>query len=107
MKTVFLTIIFLASFYQITSAEELTLKHSIHVPTEYSNGRTQEAFEGSSDIERYVSSFEKTWWAVMNKFAHTSIGTQDMMNSFVRGHLRQRKVVLTAMKELCGKLKRF
>jgi hypothetical protein len=69
MKTVILAIIFLISFSQIASSEEVTMKHSIDVPTQYSNGRNQEAFEGTSDIERYVRSYEKTWWAVMNKFA--------------------------------------
>ena len=70
MKTVFFILMFLISFCQIASAEELTMKHSIDVPRQYSNGRDQEAFEGTSDIERYISSYEKTWWAVMNKFAH-------------------------------------
>jgi hypothetical protein len=69
MKIVFLTIIVSALFSQVTSAAELTMKHPINVPAEYSSGRNQEAFEGTSDIECYVSSFERIWWAVMNKFA--------------------------------------
>jgi hypothetical protein len=69
MRATILAIIFLTSFCHIASAEDLTMKHRIDVPTEYANGRDQEAFEGTSDIERYISSYEKTWWAVMNKFA--------------------------------------
>jgi hypothetical protein len=45
------------------------MAHKMVVPPEYANGRNQEAFEGTSDIERCIHAFEKTWWAVMNKFA--------------------------------------
>lgn len=61
--------LFLNAFCQIASSEELTMKHSIEIPKEYSSGREQEAFEGTSDIERYINAYERTWWAVMNRFA--------------------------------------
>jgi hypothetical protein len=69
MKTKLLLITIIILFAQVASATELTMTHKIIVPQEYANGRSQEAFEGTSDIERYVGAFERTWWAVMNKFA--------------------------------------
>ena len=42
--------------------------HQIVVPEEFAFGRDQEAFEGTSPIDRYVDAYEKTWWRVMNSF---------------------------------------
>ena len=54
------------------------MKHKIIVPAEYANGRNQEAFEGTSDIERYIEAFERKWWAVMNSYAQDINNPKDV-----------------------------
>ncbi|MDD5723737.1 MAG: hypothetical protein PHY29_08380 [Syntrophales bacterium] len=67
--TALLLVIIIVSFSQTASATDLTMTHKIIVPQEYAGGRSEEALEGTSDIEDYIGAFERTWWAVMNKFA--------------------------------------
>ncbi|MDP3297315.1 MAG: hypothetical protein Q8N09_06965 [Thermodesulfovibrionia bacterium] len=54
------------------------MKHKIIVPDEYANGRNQEAFQGTSDIERYIEAFERKWWAVMNSYAQDINNPKDV-----------------------------
>jgi hypothetical protein len=44
--------------------------HQIIVPEEFLYGRDQEAFAGTSPIERYIETYERTWWKVMNAFVY-------------------------------------
>lgn len=54
------------------------LEHKVHLPEEYSSGRTTEAFEGTSDAARYISAHERSWWRVMRAFV---TGRPDYMNT--------------------------
>ena len=53
----------------ISFDEKMSVEHYIDVPQEHSKGRTTEFFEGTGEIERYVSAYERTWWAVLKKYA--------------------------------------
>ena len=65
-----LPILLLISF--LTSAKPAWFEHRVIVPPEFSNGRSLEGFEGTSDIELYVHNFEKVWWKVVRAFATDS-----------------------------------
>jgi hypothetical protein len=85
MKTIhlFFIALFLAS-PDISSAGEITV-HSIVVPDEFAWGRSQEAFAGTSPIERYVDTYEKTWWNVMNAFVNDKPDWQNFSNFICSG----------------------
>ena len=78
MKIILPIIVAIGTLSQISSASELTMKHKIIVLNEYTNGRNQEAFEGTSDIERYIEAFARKWWAVMNSYAQNINNPKDV-----------------------------
>ena len=76
MNRIFIISILVALFTPIICFGGDIAEHQINVPKEYSWGRSQEAFEGTSPIERYVQAYERTWWKVMNAFAYNETNWQ-------------------------------
>lgn len=60
-------LIFLVFLAFRVNADADWFEHKIDVPEEFRGGRSVEMV-GTSDIERYVTNYEKTWWKVLRAF---------------------------------------
>ena len=49
------------------STSEMSLHHSVRVPSEFQTGRT--AAGSPSDHERYLAAYEDAWWSCVGRFA--------------------------------------
>lgn len=104
MKKIHLILIalFLASANH-TFAGELT-GHQVIVPEEFAWGRDQEAFKGTSSIERYVDAYERTWWKVMNAFVDGNPDWQNFSNFMCSGTPAECQACVNAHDAACKKL---
>ena len=78
--------------------------HQIIVPKEYAYGREQEAFPGTSPIERYIEAYERTWWKVMNAFVYEDEDWKNHSNFICSGTPAEAQACIDSYKAASEKI---